>query len=529
MQPGQEEQHVSAESPNLSSVHDSSSDYELPKHVGEYDNREGISAYNSDAKRCENSSPKHSPSRPNKYSGPPSTWRNQTASERELAASLDQIQAKDLAVHLYNAFALRQRAKKSKGRFRGQGKAPSLSDYDNTSISLGEQEWTPPNVWTAWPLLPDVVPKEVGVFHQQNVTFLEPSVAFSRNFGQSWLVQDLLVAQVLKSAKQSFWDWKHKEKIQPSSPTCSPTSMSSRRDSHRENTERKGISLQLLDDEESTSDMIKPTINHVLMKLDELLMGLHHARLASLVTDDTKGRSKSREEGRNESISRSKTRPLKRSKKRPEIGASFSSRSESSSPPIPTYQKPRSSTRKTQHFRKEKNPLGLRDWGDVLGVASMTNWDLHVVQKAAARCGTLLNESITFRTLEENGDVLDKILTLPNAQSINAVCQLPAGDQKLDRAIHSVPDPRRLEKRMEKVLCPVFGCNRSSHEFRSFSRLNRHMKQVHHGLGEPGQLIRRGEEMFGGVHIDGFLQPIVPLETWKTKAGPRQRRGGNPC
>jgi hypothetical protein len=52
--------------------------------------------------------------RPNRYKGHPSTWRGLTQQERSIAFSLDQQRNEDLAMHLYNAHALKQRAQDPK-------------------------------------------------------------------------------------------------------------------------------------------------------------------------------------------------------------------------------------------------------------------------------------------------------------------------------------------------------------------------------------------------------------------------------
>jgi hypothetical protein len=48
--------------------------------------------------------------RPNRWTGPKSTWRTLTEEDRLLWQSMKQIQDQDLAVHLYNAFALKRRS-----------------------------------------------------------------------------------------------------------------------------------------------------------------------------------------------------------------------------------------------------------------------------------------------------------------------------------------------------------------------------------------------------------------------------------
>ena len=49
--------------------------------------------------------------RPNRWTGPPSTWRRYTQAERHAFQALESIRNRDLSIHLYNAFALNTRAK----------------------------------------------------------------------------------------------------------------------------------------------------------------------------------------------------------------------------------------------------------------------------------------------------------------------------------------------------------------------------------------------------------------------------------
>ena len=58
--------------------------------------------------------------RPNRWTGPGSTWRKLTAEDRAVHAALEGLRNRDLGVHLYNAFALKQ-----KGRRGGPGEEVS--------------------------------------------------------------------------------------------------------------------------------------------------------------------------------------------------------------------------------------------------------------------------------------------------------------------------------------------------------------------------------------------------------------------
>jgi hypothetical protein len=50
-------------------------------------------------------------SRPNRWTGPKSTWRTLTEEERLLWQSMKRLEDQDLAIHLYNTFALKKRGK----------------------------------------------------------------------------------------------------------------------------------------------------------------------------------------------------------------------------------------------------------------------------------------------------------------------------------------------------------------------------------------------------------------------------------
>ena len=53
----------------------------------------------------------HENTRPNRWTGPPTSWQHLTDAERGLAASLDTIRNGDLSIHLFNAHALKRRAR----------------------------------------------------------------------------------------------------------------------------------------------------------------------------------------------------------------------------------------------------------------------------------------------------------------------------------------------------------------------------------------------------------------------------------
>ncbi|KAK3938913.1 RNA polymerase I-specific transcription initiation factor-domain-containing protein [Diplogelasinospora grovesii] len=106
--------------------------------------------------------------RPNRWSGPASTWRRWTERERNLYRGLIEGQrARDLSLHLYNAFALKKR--------KPQPIAASAGDADDEDDEYRPgggggghgDEWKedavwngPGRQWTAWPMRADEVPDD---------------------------------------------------------------------------------------------------------------------------------------------------------------------------------------------------------------------------------------------------------------------------------------------------------------------------------------------------------------------------------
>ncbi|KAL8635575.1 MAG: hypothetical protein Q9228_006946, partial [Teloschistes exilis] len=212
--------------------------------------------------------------RPNKYHGPASTWRDWTASERQLAASLDQLQAKDLSIHLYNAFWLKRRAGGS-----NEQQAESQQEASK-STRLPDKGWQPPEDWTAWPLHPDDVPRESENCKWEDESDKEVKVTHGIQTS-SEVLQDLLVARVLKKAKERLCEreWEapgHGIQAPPIDPWAENPGRIAGLAGDPKNPKETEV-LHMADDQRA-KDIMQPLINHLLGKLDALLIGLHHAR-----------------------------------------------------------------------------------------------------------------------------------------------------------------------------------------------------------------------------------------------------------
>ena len=400
-------------------------------------------------------------SRPNKYHGPPSTWRNWTAAERELAASLQQLTANDLSVHLYNAFRLKNWSRKRRER---RGAEQYEEDFESS------QPWLPPKVWTAWPLPPDVVPREGEISRWE-----EPGDRSRQYHGRrgtnSNSLKEVLVGHVLKKAKERFRA-RQLEDDQPSDVIGKPrrkvesqsghsqdsgedSSMSSSDTRDRGRAERLAarpegdvnddeqqsqnseVSFQegytagplrgypdkisddskpeVMVDDEKASDILEPTLNHILAKLDRLLMGLHYARSAYAASSDPASISrKGVDRSRRSSLGKRKRSKSKHRSSRAQscnLSSTGSDNDTAKSKPPPNSRTRSQEAAPSRRNRKTK--IGLRDWSDVLGVASMTGWESAVVDSAITRCAALFDEGVTFRTLVEGRNEFEEVSYIP--------------------------------------------------------------------------------------------------------------------
>ena len=434
------------------------------------------------------------PSRPNQFRGPPSTWRNWTAPERDLAASLGQLQAKELSVHLYNSFKLGQRYRIRDPGWRIQNS--EISEKPNQ-----ETQWIPPKVWTAWPLAPDIVPREHDEARWQEDAVHSVPHNYSRGRPGQHL-QEMLVAQVLRTAKDQFR--RRQWEVVPLSETTATAEEPQPQDlrkvtngepSVEHDQEIHGQNPVVMADDQRASEILQATVQHMMTKLDDLLMGLHHARSAYLHVEDSGIES----HGQTSERSTSRGRPQKKKRKASKFdeGAEASrdvpdhprsdsdsyhpSRMSSGSQRKSQHARSHSRRSRSQKFHDRKGRLGLRDWSDVLGIASLVGLQQNVLGSANARCASLFEEGIKFRTLQEGGKVWEEHLYLPNAPPLvsSEHCQSDIGQAKDD-----------LNNRLESA-------------------------------------------MLGGVHVDGFLEPIEGKKSWmysnskqsKRKPSSRKSRG----
>ena len=362
-------------------------------------------------------------------------WRHRTIAERDLVASFDQSRSTDLSLHLYNSFKLKQRAK------------AQISD-ETGFVETKE----PPKAWTAWPQTPDVVPRERQQRKWENEDWrMGPYVRKETRPGDE--LRELLMARVLKTAKERF----EARGSEGSSGTA----------------EEVGDQRPVVqaDDEEAVK-MLQPSVQHVLGRVDRLLMSLHRARSSYLCPKKSRGKGVALKSGvsTDEGTTKSSKRKLSLTDGERGLRESTNIEGEDSELKNSSLSKKQTGrpvtaqgTRQTS-FSRRKARLGLRDWSDVLGLASLTGIDSTVVGRAASRCAGLLGEGMSFRTMYEGPGNDRETVYLPHGSTSN--------------------EPKALE--------------------------------------EPE---REDVVMHGGIHIDGFLQPIQGKKSWKYPGKPRKGPG----
>ncbi|KXX83168.1 hypothetical protein MMYC01_200340 [Madurella mycetomatis] len=217
----------------------------------------------------------------------------------------------------------------------------------------------------------------------------------------------------------------------------------------------------------------------------------------------------------------------------------------------------RSSSASSETYKEKRlGRWGLRDWRDVLGAAALAGFSPAVIARATQRCSTLFREEMTIHTLPEQPEK-DRIRTVryvpggplpPSSDEDNEEDELfqlrtisRQSSVKLTVTGPPSPEPgrgasasssRRSRSATPGVLqfCTYPGCPKAIEGFTKRANLVRHLRIVH---GKKIAHLAENEEdsmdeMDGGVHVDGFLQPIKIRKGWRAddtqRRPPRRRR-----
>lgn len=207
----------------------------------------------------------------------------------------------------------------------------------------------------------------------------------------------------------------------------------------------------------------------------------------------------------------------------------------------------------------ELRKLGVRDWSEVLGIAALIGWDPTVLDRTAKRCTALFGENMTFRSLaefkhapisdEEDDSKLegwscpDRLCDrhfhcFPSNEGFRWRAHLKKkhkysrdeiAEIEADLALRGLPNIARRRDILannprewqppDPLMCPH--CTSSETVYPKIKRLLDHIIRTHkydpriqpslQNVDEESDEVMTDsadEDMVGGVHNDGFLQPV---------------------
>ncbi|KAF2501872.1 hypothetical protein BU16DRAFT_522762 [Lophium mytilinum] len=305
----------------------------------------------------------------------------------------------------------------------------------------------------------------------------------------------------------------------------------------------------VLADDEKARRILKPTVNSLLSRVDSLSEALrrsnqNHWQVRGLPDTDTESDGDTISRGTSPLRSRSRSRRPSasqnhRASSRPQHGSQSNTDSKSArnrskrklSQPRRNLSNPALGSesgnlsgdsgdvededdqeeRQSRSRKRRKNrqhTLKLRDWSEVLGLASMTGWDPAVIDRAAKRCSALFGESMEFQTMKEEDSLK------PSGDPITYTPNLILAPQSLDPDddSSSSTEPRPYWP-LGTTSCPHTDCWGNKHIFKTPYRVIEHCIRGH--KYDPRVEKREASPMLGAVHVDGFLQPIHKQQGWR--------------
>ncbi|KAF9735424.1 hypothetical protein PMIN04_005602 [Paraphaeosphaeria minitans] len=310
----------------------------------------------------------------------------------------------------------------------------------------------------------------------------------------------------------------------------------------------------LADDDEARR-ILEPSINSLLSGIDKLALAVHRNRLnhagdglhrsgsgSDYTTDGEtpapRARSLSRPQSRSRAPKRTnnKKQPLRPQKQaqNPQNAADSDSASEYGgdleSEDERADEKPKNtrarsgSGNSSPHSNASSNAevrkgAGLMDWSELLGLAAIAGFDKRVVENAAQRCASLFGEQMNFRTF---GEGLASLSTMEAVQYTPYTILAPDETQTVPGdAVREPESSEQVRTSLAKrpyfdpgsLRCPHTDCLGSLKAFSGSSRLTEHVRRKH-GYDPRTNDSDNEERTVGGVHIDGYLQPVWAKPGW---------------
>lgn len=354
--------------------------------------------------------------RPNLFDGHSSMWRRYNADDIGAYNAIITNRSRDLAAHLYNAHVLRRRTR----------------DTPRKKLVSGEEAI--PHVhrrWAAWPVHAAKVPRVDEILRKRpessEILQMPPDPRPSAGLEQC------ITATMLKVSKETFQarETDFEEFKDDSAPELGDGDylMEGELEKKEEDEDEEPVDTRILEpiiqlDDDEVLRKLRPLVRNVISQVDRLLHGLHCAMKGRKYEDedededdsDDEDLSNSDEEEHDseedrESRSRSRGRQSTRQDSRKRETSRRSNSAETSSGPdsddesLPevSQSRERSGTCLARHESNHyfRGRLRLRDWSEVMGLASMMGLPRAAVMRASKRCADLFGEDLEFRTMPE--------------------------------------------------------------------------------------------------------------------------------
>lgn len=259
--------------------------------------------------------------RPNRWRGPPQSWRTITEEDRLTYNASERLRNQDLSVHLYNAFALRQAPQEA-----GAG-AGSDIDAGTDRPVVHREPWAPPKGWTSWPLGTHLLPPDDFMKKTED----EDEVFTFRRLERdtpSGKLEEVVSANILRFAKEKF----SKRRLGETPPSSAGVKvkaepLSSENESlpsEAESEDGRGKDLDgasdqwtirtpvktfkpaVATDDDISYELIRPSARGILEQLDQTLSILHNSRMTSAKNLMDSGESSSEDDEHEEELHRSR-------------------------------------------------------------------------------------------------------------------------------------------------------------------------------------------------------------------------------
>ncbi|KAJ0122243.1 RNA polymerase I specific transcription initiation factor [Diaporthe amygdali] len=277
--------------------------------------------------------------RPNRWKGPPQSWRTITEDESLTYNALVRLRNQDLSLHLYNAWALKQAPPPA-----AAGEGPSHEeDVDaETGRPVHNQPWAPPRNWTAWPVSTQLLPPDdfmkMADDEDEVFTFRRPDDQTPRS-----RLEEVVSATTLRFAKERLRrrgisesaDQGDHRIVKTESLASENESQPSESGDHgdEDDDERMGIDQEsegrqerkqktpvrtfkpvVATDDDLSYDLIRPSTQRILEKFDRTLTILHNAQMTSAQhLDDSEESFSESEDGQDDRERSQKTAQSRRS------------------------------------------------------------------------------------------------------------------------------------------------------------------------------------------------------------------------